>query len=127
MVRLFRKDPEKAARQAAAKEEVQRLRGLDRDELAVMILPGLGPEGVNPGSSLRPQELALYLLRDFPGARLLDTIDLLAPLRRSLEKLHAAGLVYPTYHQRSPVWHITDLGERALADGSTGRRVSDAA
>jgi hypothetical protein len=105
---------------------VQRLRALDTDELAVMVLPGLGPEGVNPGSSLRPQELAQYLLRDFPGARLLDGVDLLAPLRRAFEKLHAAGLVYPTYHQRSPVWHITELGEKALADGSTARRLSEA-
>jgi hypothetical protein len=91
-----------------------------------MVLPGLGPDGVNPGSSLWPQELALYLLQDFPGARLLDTVDLLAPLRRALEKLNTAGLVYPTYHQRSPVWHITELGEKALADGSVQRRVADA-
>jgi hypothetical protein len=106
---------------------VQRLRALGTDELAVIVLPGLGPEGVNPGSSLRPQELAQYLLQDFPGARLLDSVDLLAPLRRALEKLHAAGLVYPTYHQRSPVWHITELGERALADGTAPRRVAEAA
>lgn len=92
-----------------------------------MVLPGLGPEGVNPGSSLRPQELALYLLQDFPGARLLDSVDLLAALRRAMEKLQAAGLVYATYHQRSPVWHITELGEQALADGTVQRRVADAA
>jgi hypothetical protein len=90
-----------------------------------MVLPGLGPEGVNPGSSLRPQELALYLLQDFPGARMLDTVDLLAPLRRAFEKLEEAGLVYATYHQRSPVWHITEQGERALADGTVQQCLAD--
>lgn len=122
---LFRKSPEKVARQAAAKEEIKRLRALSSTEMAVLVLPALGPEGVNPGSSLRPQELCLYLLQEFPGARHLDTLDLLAPMRRALLKLEAAGLVRPIFHQRSPVWHITELGEQTLLDGTLERRVAE--
>jgi hypothetical protein len=92
----------------------------------VLVLPALGPENPKPGSSLWPQEIGQCLLQDFPGAGLLDAVDLLAPLRRALQRLEAAGLVYSTYHQRSPVWHITELGEQALGDGSVERRIAEA-
>jgi hypothetical protein len=121
---LFRKDPEKAARQAAAQAEIKRLRALSVDDLAVRLLPGLG--GASKGHSLRPQQLCNYLIRDFPDARQLDTLDLLPPVRRALLTLERAGLVSPISLQRSPVWRITDLGETALAEGTVEQRLNKA-
>src|ERR1700733_2439271 len=66
MVRLFRKSEEKIAQQAAAQGEIDRLKTLSVEELAVMVLTGLGPEETPTGHNLRPQQLCEYLLRDFP-------------------------------------------------------------
>lgn len=120
---LFRRSAEKTERKAAAKREVERLRALSVDELAVALMPGLGPNGPTKGTSVRVQQLCEYLLADFPGAGQLATLDLLASARRTLELMHGAGLVAPISVQREPVWRITPLGEVALAEGTVRRRV----
>jgi hypothetical protein len=120
---LFRRSAEKTERKAAAKREVERLRALSVDELAVALMPGLGPNGPTKGTSVRVQQLCEYLLADFPGAGQLATLDLLASARRALELMHGAGLVAPISVQREPVWRITPLGEVALAEGTVRRRV----
>jgi hypothetical protein len=124
-MKLFRKDPEKVARQAAAREEIKRLRALSTKEFALLAFPGYNWEKVDKTSSLRSQELCLYLLRDFPDARHLDTLDLLAPMRRTLEMLEEHKLVRATYHQRSPVWHITERGDRVLDTGTLADVLAD--
>ncbi len=121
---LFRRNPEKAERKAAAKREVERLRAQRVDELAVAIMPALGPDGPTKGTSIRTQQLCEFLLTDFPGAGQLATLDLLAPVRRALELLEGAGLVTTISVQRDPLWRITPLGEIALAEGTVHQRVT---
>jgi hypothetical protein len=121
---LFRRSPEKTERRAAAAREVERLRALGVDELAVAVMPGLGPDGPTKGTSMRVQQLCEYLLTDFPGAGQRATLDLLASVRRALDLLQGAGLVAPISVQRDPVWRITPLGEIALAEGTVRQRVT---
>ena len=120
---LFRRNEEKAARKAAAKQEIERLRALKVDDLATALLPGLGPDGPTHGTSVRVQQLCIYLLADYPGAGQLDTLDLMAPVNRALDRLHGVGLVQPISVQRSPVWRITPLGETTLAEGTVRQRL----
>jgi hypothetical protein len=115
---LFRRSEEKVARKEAAKREIERLRALRIDELAIDLLPGLGPDGPTHGTSIWPQQLCGYLLRDYPGAGRMDTLDLLAPVNRALDRLQDAHLVSPISVQRTPLWRITPVGEDALADGT---------
>jgi hypothetical protein len=120
---LFRRNEEKAARKAAAREEIDRLRALNVADLAVAVFPGLGPDGPTHGTSVRVQQLCEFLLADYPGAGHMDTLDLLAPVRRAIDLLHGGGLVSPISVQREPVWRITPLGEIALAEGSVRQRL----
>lgn len=120
---MFRRNEEKAARKAAAKEEIARLRAVPVDDLAVDVLPALGPDGPTRGTSIRVQQLCQYLLRDYPGAGQMDTLNLTAPVNRALDMLDDAGLVSPISVQRTPVWRITPLGERILAEGTVRERL----
>jgi len=120
---VFRRNEEKAARKAAAKEEIARLRAVPVDDLAVDVLPALGPDGPTRGTSIRVQQLCEYLLRDYPGAGQMDTLNLTAPVNRALDMLDDAGLVSPISVQRTPVWRITPLGERILAEGTVRERL----
>lgn len=120
---LFRRNEEKAARKAAAGQEIERLRALPVDDLAADVLPGLGPDGPTRGTSVRVQQLCEYLLTDYPGAGQMQTLDLSAPVNRALDRLEGAGLVRPISVQRSPVWRITPLGETTLAEGTLRERL----
>ena len=120
---LFRRNEEKAARKAAAKQEIARLRALGVDDLATLLMPGLGPDGPTHGTSVRVQQLCIYLLADYPGAGQLDTLDLMAPVNRALDRLEGVGLVRPISVQRTPMWRITPLGETTLAEGTVRRRL----
>jgi hypothetical protein len=120
---LFRRNEEKAARKAAARVEIERLRKVPADDLAADLLVGLGPDGPTHGTSIRVQQLCQYLLRDFPGAGQMDTLNLSAPVNKALDMLHDVGLVAPISVQRTPVWRITPLGEIALAEGNVRDRV----
>ncbi len=121
---LFRRSEEKATRKAAAKVEIDRLRALSVDDLAADLLPGLGPDGPTHGTSVWPQQLCKYLLRDYPGAGQMQTLDLLAAVNRALDLLEDVRLVTAMSVQRTPVWRITPLGERTLADGNVRERLS---
>jgi hypothetical protein len=123
-VRLFRKSDEKIAQEAAAQAEIDRLKTLSAEELAVIVLAGLGPEEAAPGHNLRPQQLCEYLLRDFPGHGQSKPLQLMARVRRALDRLEDAGLVSSFSLQRSPVWQITSLGTSVLADGTAEDRLS---
>jgi hypothetical protein len=126
MAPLFRKSAEKVAQATAAQAEIERLKALSVHDLAVELLPGLGPAGPTNGSSLRVQQLCIYLLRDIPGAGQIKTLELMSPVRAALERLERAELVYPIWHQRSPVWRITGLGTATLADGTVRQRIREA-
>lgn len=120
---LFRRSEEKEARRAAAKVEVERLRALSVEDLAADVLIGLGPDGPTRGTSIRAQQLAEYLLRDFPGAGQRLTLDLLAAVRKAIALLDEAGLVSPISVQREPVWRITPRGQHAVAEGGVSERL----
>ena len=120
---LFRRSEEKAAKKAAAKQEIERLRALSVDDLAADLLPGLGPDGPTHGTSVWPQQLCQYLLRDYPGAGRMDTLELMARVNRALDTLDDAGLVRTISVQRTPLWQITSLGERVLAEGTVRERL----
>jgi len=121
---LFRRSAEKEAGKAAAKVEIDRLRALSVDDLAADLLPGLGPDGPTHGTSVWPQQLCQYLLRDYPGAGKMQTLDLLAPVNRALDLLEDVRLVSALSVQRTPVWRITPLGERTLAEGNVRERLA---
>jgi hypothetical protein len=120
---LFRRSEEKAARKAAARVEIERLRAVPVDDMAADLLPGLGPDGPTHGTSVRVQQLCEYLLRDYPGAGQMDTLNLTAPVNRALDRLEGIGLVSPISVQRSPVWRITPLGESVLSEGDVRERL----
>jgi hypothetical protein len=121
---LFRRNEEKVARKAAAKEEIERLRALSVFDLAAAVLPGLGPDGPTRGASVWAQQLCEYLLTDYPGAGRTDTLDLIAPVNRALDLLEDAHLVGTISLQRTPKWRITPLGEAALNDGTVPERLT---
>lgn len=121
IVRLFHKSEEKIALEAAAQEEIGRLRALSVEELAPILLQGLGPDGPGAGRSLWSQQLCEYLLREFPGIGHTKPLQLMAPVRRALERLEEAGLVASISYNRSPRWRITSVGTTVLGEGSTER------
>lgn len=123
---LFRRSEEKAARKAAANLEIQRLRALSVEDLAAEMFPALGPDGPTHGTSIRAQQLAAYLLREHPRAGQMTTIQLMSAVRKALYRLEEAGLASPISVQREPVWRITPLGERALAEGAVRRQLTGA-
>lgn len=123
---LFRKNEEKAALEAAAQAEMQaeigRLKRLSVRDLAVELLPGLGPDAAKKGRLLRVQELGMWLFRDFPR-RIEPARELMVPVREGLECLERAELV----HSRGTfpsVWRITPLGETAVAEGTIEQHVN---
>ena len=120
---FFRKSEEKLAIEAAAQEEIKRLKTLSTDELAVVVLPGLGPEFAAPGRHLRAQQLCEYLLRDFPGLGRTRPLMLMGPVRRALERLEDAGLISSISYDRSSLWRITEAGTGALAAGTVADRL----
>jgi hypothetical protein len=124
-VRLFRKSEAKVALAAAAQAEIERLKVLSPEELAVLVLPGLGPDGVAPGRNLRLQQLCEYLLRDFPGIGQARPLQLMARVRRALERLEEADLVSSrSIAERSPLWLITDRGVSVLAEGTAAQHLA---
>jgi len=124
MVRLFHKSETKVAEAAALQAEIGRLKSLSVEDLAVLLLPGLGPDVAGPGRHLRAQQLCDYLLRAFPGAGQTKPLQLMARVRRALDMLEEAELVSSFAYDRSPRWRITSLGESALTEGTTEQFVS---
>ena len=123
---MFRKSAEKVAEEAAAQAEIERLKALSVNDLAVELMAGLGRNGANNGHSVRVQQLCAYLVRDFPGAEQLQTLELMSAVRDGLQRLERAELVYPISVQRSPVWRLTRLGEATLADGTIQAHIGEA-
>jgi hypothetical protein len=119
----FRKSEQKLAEEAEVRAEIDRLKALSVGEFAVLVLPGLGPDGPGPGHYLRSQQLCEYLLRDVPRPSQLQPLQLMARVNRALDKLEDAELVSSMAYQRSPVWRITSLGEATLADGTIEQRI----
>jgi hypothetical protein len=120
---LFRKSPEKRARQAAAQTEIDRVKTLDVADLAAQLLPAMGRDGPGAGHTMRQQQLCEYMLRDVLPSGNLKALEVMSRVTRALDMLEGAGLVEPTWLQRSPVWRITPLGESTLAEGTVRARL----
>lgn len=106
--------------------EIERLKALSTDDLAVALLPGLLPDGAVPRTSMYVQQLCEYLVRDFPGARKLQPLLLMPRVNDALARLDQAGLVSSISLQRAPAWRLTHLGDTALAEGSIEQHVKHA-
>jgi hypothetical protein len=123
---LFRKSEKKVAAEAAMQAEIDRLKTLSVEDLAVALMPRFAPDANHQRTSLRVQQLCNYLVRDFHGARQLQPLLLTTRVNEALERLKQAELVSSLSDQRSPAWRLTHLGGRALADGTAEHRIRNA-
>jgi hypothetical protein len=124
MPQLFRKSANKRERTAAAQAEIDRLKALSSTDLAALLLPALGSEGLAGGHSVRVQQLCDYLLRDFLPARQTQALQLMSRAMTALDRLERDDLVTSISLQRQPRYRITPEGEAALADGPVSRHLN---
>ena len=123
---LFGNKEEKRAKEAAAQAESDRLLALPIDELAVEIMPAFGPDGINAKSGHRqgPTEVVSWLL---PDASVKYRQPILGPVIEALGVLEHADLLtrraFGSKGQAS-TYHVTRLGETALADGTIRQRLA---
>ncbi len=122
-MRLFQKSPEKAAEKAAAKAEIERLKKLRVDDMAMLLMPMLGPDGLSKGYTVRVQQLCEELLRDFPAGKGMIALELSGRVITALQRLQHVDLVEPISIMRSPPWRITEIGREALEDGTVEKFV----
>jgi hypothetical protein len=121
---LFRKVRVRAAQEAAALAELDRLRGLPSDELALEVLHAIGPGGVRGGNSSRARDVCVWLMRCNQVAFDPSPLRLTANVLKALKHLEHAGLaqrVNPDPHIR---WKLTPLGEWALCEGAAADLVT---
>jgi hypothetical protein len=115
---LFRKIRVKAAQKAAALTELNRLRALSPDELALEVLYALGPGGVRGGHSARLRDVCIWLMRSHQVAFDPSPLRLTASVLRALKQLEHAGLARRVDADPQILWKLTRLGEWALAEGA---------
>lgn len=120
---LFRKSEEKRALEAEAQAEIDRLRKLSIDEVAILLMPAIEAYAAE-GRASRQQDLCNYLVRDFPGAKGMKPLQLMARVRSALEELRRVDIVAPISITRTPVWRLTGAGERAIRKGSVAELLS---
>jgi hypothetical protein len=121
-MRLFQ-SPEKAAEKAAAKAEIERLKKLRVDDMALLLMPMLGPDGFSKGYTVRVQQLCEELLRDFPGGKGMIALELSSRVITALRRLEHVDLVETVSIMRSPLWRISEIGREALEDGTVEKFV----
>lgn len=123
---MFRKNPEKAARDDAAQAEVDRLLALSPPALAVEVLPALGSDGLKQSfSGVRIQEISKQLLGGYKSSLKVNTGLLLLPLKEAVQRLEHANLVMQMASgvDQSTKWRITTAGEEALRDGTAAEQL----
>jgi hypothetical protein len=122
-VALFGNKEEKAAQDAAARAEVDRLLALPVPELAEAIMPAFGPEGARPGEEVNILLVMNWLMRSYPrGTKLLT--ELRDPTWEAMQALENAGLLIH-YGAGGPGARLkaTRAGEEALADGTVAEQL----
>lgn len=124
---LFRKSTDKREDKARQEDEgsaeLARLQGLSVDDLAVELLPAFTKARPGDWQGLRVQELCKWLVRDFPGARKFNPLQLMGPVLEALQRLEHKELVTSSTYDRSTIWRSTRLGETALTEGAVERYV----
>jgi len=120
---LFRKSEGKAAREHAAFAELERLRSLSPDELALEVLPALRPDGARRGRFVRLQDVCKWLMRSHRVGLKASPMQLLAVVREALQRLEHADLVWAGRDQSGgpSLWKLTRLGDQALAEGTASQ------
>jgi hypothetical protein len=124
---LFGGGAEKAAQEAAAKAEAERLTAIPRPELAVEVMrvfaPGQ-PGGEHPGRGLNILQIMIWLMSTYPrGTGYLAQLEM--PVREALQLLENASLVL-RLGDREGGGHLiaTTLGQQALSEGSVAQYLS---
>jgi hypothetical protein len=117
---VFGNKEKKAAEEAAAQVEFERLTALPVAELAAELMPAFGPDGAKPssGSEVNTLQIIYWLVRNTP--RMTGyTRQLMDPVRAGLELLETSGLVLQRGRGGAGVWvKATPLGQTALAEGT---------
>jgi hypothetical protein len=122
---LFGKSEEKAAQEAAAEAEVERLNALPVATLAAEIMPAFGPDGPRSagGRGINILQVANWLIASYPrGTKYLQQLQ--TPVREGVQALEHAGLVQ-RWGPASAGSRLsaTRLGETALAEGDVLRHL----
>ncbi len=113
---LFGKNEHKAAEQAAAKAEVERLSALSVADLASELM-GAFPDESSRSGGLNELQFAMWALRDLKS-KTSDTIALREPIKEALQALETSGLAVRTVLRGGGWFNLTREGRDALADGS---------
>jgi hypothetical protein len=121
---LFGGNPQKAAQEAAAKAEAERLVAIPRQELAVEVMGVFAPDqpgGEHPGRGLNILQIMAWLMSNFPrGTGYLMPLQM--PVREALQLLENGNLVLKL-EDRAGGGHLiaTTLGQQALTEGTVAQ------
>jgi hypothetical protein len=123
---LFGRSPEKQAREAAARAELDRLTALSPDALAAEILPAMASDELTKHlSGVRVQDICKALMGGVKVPMAVNTGVLLLPVKEGLQRLEHANLVMQMASgvDQSTKWRITTTGEQALADNNVAQKL----
>ena len=122
---LFKKSEAKAAEEAAAKAEADRLGALAPPDMAVELMPAFGPDGPKgrgPSGGINILQVGIALLEKIPhGTSFMRQLQ--EPIREGLQVLEHAELVLRTTRQSGTWYNATRLGETALAEGTVQQSI----
>jgi hypothetical protein len=128
---MFGRGKEKRAREQQAQEEVERLKGLAPEQLALEVLPALGSDQLKGRlTGVRVQAIVKQMLDGFGSSWSVNTGVLLIPVREALQRLEHANLILQMASSNvdsSTNWRITKAGEEALAAGDAAAKLTAAA
>jgi hypothetical protein len=122
------KTEEKRAREGQAQEEIDRLKGLAPEQLAVEILPVLVSDDLKSKViGARVQEISKGMLNGFGSSMRVNPGQLLIPIKEGLQRLEHANLVMQMASSSvdaSTRWRITKTGEETLAAGDAAAKLA---
>jgi hypothetical protein len=125
---MFGNKEEKAAQDAAAKAEAERLTALPVPELGAEMMAAYGAGGLSgegEGRGLNFLQIGMFMMASFPRGRKQLTA-LQDPLLAGAQALENAGLIVQGTGASGPAAYLklTRLGEEALADGSVKSKLA---
>jgi hypothetical protein len=123
---LFGRSPEKQAREAAARAELDRLTALSPDALAAEILPAMASDELTKHlSGVRVQDICKALMGGVKVPMAVNTGVLLLPVKEGLQRLEHANLVteLSSNIDKASRWRITTTGEQTLAANDVAQKL----
>ena len=123
---LFGNKEKKEAEKAETQAAIDHLIGLSPAELAVQVMPALGPggpRGQGPNHGPNILQIMIFVVKDIPrGNGHLKELD--QPVREALQILEHAELALRTTRSQSGTWwSATRAGEAALTDGTVQQQI----